>query len=138
MSAPANSGTMMKSAPAFFNLFTKSILSDLPYIFILEFISFADKATKMFCSAFGSTAIKAFAFFEFQHLSKPYQYSLFLISLSILFLLINETNGFSMSKCFRRNPVLRVSSAITASTSFKIRIARKVISSRLPIGVGIM
>ena len=43
---------------------------------------------------------------------------------------------FCISKCFSRIPVVRVSSARIRSASFNTRIARKVISSRFPTGVG--
>ena len=43
---------------------------------------------------------------------------------------------FCISKCFSKMPVVRVSSAKIRSASFSTRIARNVISSKLPTGVG--
>ena len=43
--------------------------------------------------------------------------------------------GFEMPKCFSNWPVRRVSSAATRSHSLRVRKARKVMSSRFPIGV---
>ena len=41
-----------------------------------------------------------------------------------------------MSKCFSRMPLVRVSSASTTSASFRMRMARSVMSSIFPTGVG--
>ena len=41
-----------------------------------------------------------------------------------------------ISKCFNNFPLVRVSSAKIKSTSFSTRMARKVMSSKFPIGVG--
>ena len=43
-----------------------------------------------------------------------------------------------ISKCFKSLPLVRVSSAKIKSTSFKTAIALKVMSSKLPMGVGTM
>ena len=43
--------------------------------------------------------------------------------------------GLWMSKCFRRKPVLRVSSLAITSTLRNVSSARSVISPKLPIGV---
>ena len=47
-----------------------------------------------------------------------------------------DCRWFFMSKCFRRMPDVRVSSANTRSASLSMRTARSVISSILPTGVG--
>lgn len=43
-----------------------------------------------------------------------------------------------MPKCLSKIPVVRVSSASTKSASFRVRMARSVMSSILPTGVGTM
>ena len=44
--------------------------------------------------------------------------------------------GLLISKCLSRLPEVRVSSARMPSTSFRMRMARRVMSSKLPMGVG--
>ncbi len=47
-----------------------------------------------------------------------------------------DHNGTFMSKCFIKKPLVRVSSERIIADSFSTRIARRVMSSRLPMGVG--
>ena len=49
-----------------------------------------------------------------------------------------STVPYEYGKCFSRMPDVRVSSANTRSASFRIRMARSVMSSILPTGVGTM
>ena len=46
--------------------------------------------------------------------------------------------GVAMSKCLSNLPEVRVSSAKIKSTDFSVAMARRVMSSKFPMGVGII